>query len=291
MSSGLTNAGIRTFNFHSSGQHIPSQQPSLPYSISTLADSDHDNMDASLLMSSDYIQPLVPTELSALVEQVFQSDSIAWLRHSAARKSVQWRKGTLATSSQTLPRPLSLSSSATADGSQILRPPMGATNTYALARVADHMQREDRLAQVRLSNWATELQRSIQNERRRFEALARGERAVWLTERLSECVQDGTLVPLSEVQKNSDSRRAGPVTRQGNYSRKGHRHNNSLDRHDPLGLVQLNAEMQRRTWAALQIVGSFGIIGGVALWFARSWNPESDSINWGVDWTRLMADW
>ncbi|KAI9742805.1 MAG: hypothetical protein M1818_003534 [Claussenomyces sp. TS43310] len=287
----LKAAEIRPFTFGRSMQDVlSSQRPSLPYSVSALPGSDHETMDASLLMSPDYVQPLIPTELSMLVEQVFDSDTIAWLRHIAARKCVQWRRSASARP-QSIPGSLSLSSTLpSASASQIITPPIGATSSYALARVADHMQREDRLAQMRLSDWASELQRSLYNERQRFEALARGERAVWLTERLNECVQEGSLVPTSQITKSHGSSKSGSLTKQGTYSRRANR-GSSLDRHDPLGLVQLNAEMQRRTWAALQIVGSFGILGGVAIWLARSWNAESDNISWGLDWTRAMSDW
>ncbi len=79
----------------------------------------------------------------------------------------------------------------------VLTPVLGATSSYALASVTDHAQREERLAQVRLANWAAELQKSLANERAQYEALARSERAFWLTEKLNECVQDGMLVPVS----------------------------------------------------------------------------------------------
>jgi hypothetical protein len=249
-------------------------------------------MDASLLMSADYIKPLIPTELADLVQQIFDRDTISWLRHSAAKKCVQWRRNsTHAGRSESLPQSLTLHSSFPLLGnSQIITSPLGATNSYALARMADHTQREERLAEVRLSKWASELQRSLQNERLRYEALARGERAVWLTERLNECVQDGTLVPLSQARPRSESSNSGQLVKQGTYSRKPNR-GTSIDRNDPLGLVQLNEEMQRRSWAALQIVGSFGIIGGLAIWIARGWTAENDNTVWGMDWGRIVADW
>lgn len=45
-------------------------------------------------MSPDYVQPLLPSELAALVTQVFDPESIAWLRHSAAKKFLAWRRRT-----------------------------------------------------------------------------------------------------------------------------------------------------------------------------------------------------
>ena len=68
-----------------------------------------------------------------------------------------------------------------------------------MARIADYTQREETMAQVHLAKWATDLQRSLQNERERYTAIARDDRAFWLTERLSECVDDGSLVPITQT--------------------------------------------------------------------------------------------
>lgn len=72
----------------------PFNTPTYPYAISSTLGQDTDNMDASLLMSPDYVQPLIPSELSTLVNQVFDPESIAWLRHSAAKKYLAWRRRT-----------------------------------------------------------------------------------------------------------------------------------------------------------------------------------------------------
>ena len=72
----------------------PFTTPTYPYAISSIPGQDNDNMDASLLMSPDYVQPLLPSELAALVNQVFDPESIAWLRHSAAKKFLAWRRRT-----------------------------------------------------------------------------------------------------------------------------------------------------------------------------------------------------
>jgi hypothetical protein len=295
ISSELKAADIRPFTFGLSPEEaLDSSRPLPPFSISTVTTSDDENMDASLLMSPDYVQPLIPTELTLLVEQIFERETASWLRHSAAKKCLKWRRGSLTSSALTraIPQSLGMNSSySLAAGSQILTPPIGATNTYTLARITDHTQREERLAQVRLSKWANELQRSLQNERARFEALARGERAVWLTERLNECVQDGTIVPISATGRRNNSPTSRELVKQGGgYNRRTARAA-FLDRYDPLGLVQLNADVKRMSWATLQIVGSFGIIGGLAYWLAKNWNSENESFAWGFDWSRLMMDW
>ncbi|EHK96956.1 putative Septin-7 [Glarea lozoyensis 74030] len=285
----LHEANIYPFNFIASAQENTPQLTS-PYAISTATSKDHENMDASLLMSPDYVSPLVQSELAALVSQIFESSSVSWLRHSAAKKFVQWRK-----SNAPLQRPQSLYSPlrpASLSSSQVLTAPVGATTSYALARITDHTQREEKIAQVRLANWAADLQRSLQNERDRFEELARNERAVWLTERLGECVQDGTLVPISEARKR-DGDYSLTLVKNESSSRKSYKMYDGIDRYDPLGLLQLNAEMKRRGWLAVRLLSGVGLIGGLAFWVVRTWQGTDGEITiWGLgskEWADLRA--
>lgn len=276
---------IKPFNFE---QVLDgSARPDLPYAISSMASKDNETMDASLLMSPDYVQPLLESELPFLVSHIFERDTISWLRHSAARKFVQWREAsTPQNKPQDLYRPLSQRPSPTS-----LTGAVGTTtSSFALARVTDHTQREERIAQVRLANWAADLQRSLANERRRFEQLARSERAVWLTERLGECVQDGSIVPVSGGGGARSSPSSplfdGTLVKQETYARSSRKRaggGGGMDPRDPLGLLQLNAELKRRSWMVLQVVSSLGVLGGLALYISRSWQTtegESSSRVW-----------
>jgi len=278
----LQAANIRPFLFGlnpEKAQHTTF--PSAPFAISTTPSKDHETMDASLLMSPDYVQPLIESELQAFVSQMFDRDTISWLRHSAAKKFVQWRASSTPVSKpQSLYQPLSSPSSS----SQVLTAPVGATTSYALARITDHTQREERIAQVRLANWAADLQRSLQNERAHFDALARSERAVWLTERLGECVQDGTIVPVSQARNPQFDTSSGALVKQGTYShRREQRDIRGLDVHDPLGLLKLNEEMKRRGWVVLKL----GILGGIAFWITRSLQGVEAQGWWGLGSSEL----
>ena len=294
----LESNNIKPFLFGLSPDETQYPLPQPPYTISTYPSKDDGTMDASLLMSPDYIQPLIPSELAYLVSQVFLPDTVSWLRYSAAKKCIQWRStNTPAYKPQYLYRPLTSSFSTSAAQSQVLTAPVGATTSYALARITDHTQREEKIAQVRLANWAADLQRSLQNERARFDALARSERAVWLTERLGECVQDGTIVPLSQARQQGpiqDSWVNALVKQSGGtyYRRREEAMVREMDVRDPLGLLRMNEELKRKGWIAFQVVSSFGIIGGLALWVSR-WNAgEGDLGFWGLDWTGFKAvDW
>lgn len=290
----LQSANIKPFLFGPTPED-PLTQLTPPYTISSLPSKDHETMDASLLMSPDYIEPLIPSELSYLVTQVFSPDTISWLRHSAARKFIQWRQNSsVLTKPQSLYRPLTSSLFSSSSQSQILTTPVGATTSYALARITDHTQREERIAQVRLANWAANLQRSLQNERARFDELARSERAVWLTERLGECVQDGTIVPLSQARNRKDSPETGAwgsLVKQDSYSRYRERDISSkagMDVRDPLGLLRLNEEIRSKGWTALKVVGSVGIISGLALWGIRSLMSEYKVQGW--NWALMGED-
>jgi len=91
---GLSVATNSASGVSSGAAPYPYTTPTYPYAVSSTSGPDNDNMDASLLMSPDYVQPLLPSELGALVNQVFDPESIAWLRHSAAKKFLAWRRRT-----------------------------------------------------------------------------------------------------------------------------------------------------------------------------------------------------
>jgi hypothetical protein len=273
----LLEANIRPFSFDSAAsldQSVTGLGGPYPYAISSAIGSDHDTMDASLLMSPDYVQPLIPTELSKLVDQVFNENGASWLRHSAANKYIQWKKAENPSKEMALYHPLGPVSSYAV--SQVLTPPTGATSSFALARITDHTQREERLAQIRLASWAADLQRSLANEQARFEQLARNQRAVWLTERLNECVQEGTLVPASQ----GDRRRRRKVDSGRGFSSK------TMVHQDPLGLLEVAANLRRKGLVALELLGSLSVVGGLVLWASRHhWHSQYD---WVIsEWERF----
>jgi hypothetical protein len=165
--------------------------------------------------------------------------------------------------------------------------------SYASARLADYTQREERLAQLRLASWAGSLQRSLRNERARYEALARGERLTWLRARLDECSQQdeggGAIIPVQQ--------RHGPRS-QSSGSRSSAENNNinkspsssslhslpaipHLDPSDPLGLLRWGDEMRHRGLRVLQIAGGVGLLGAVALWVVRGWYGSGYGFGYG----------
>lgn len=266
----LQAAGIKPFTLSLDGATTS------PYTVCSALSKDEETMDASLLMSPDYVQPLLSSDLSVLVQDIFNKEHISRFRHLAAIKLLRHRTSTQPLSSSPLspfpvnPRQnstlLSSTSTASPTTSQTLITQPQATASYVQARIADHTQREEKLAQVRLAKWATDLQRGLHNERSRYEALARGERALWLTQRLGECVNEGSLVPAAPEKGllNWRADRGGLV-----------------DAGDPLGLVRWSESVRRRGWIAMKIAGGFGVLGAIAVWIARNWEWE---LGWEGDW-------
>lgn len=307
-----------------------------PFAVSTKTSLEDDSMDASLLMSPDYVQPLVSSDLAALISQVFNPDNISWLRHSAAKKFIQWRnRNRLASNSMLMhniayPRPGSTpyanntsvtdpiharTRSPTSAASSLLSSPspsqvlvphgsasfysrpasssasllddsLSATlqpSEYALARLRDHTQAEEHFEQIKLAKWAADLQRSLRNERERFEQLERTRRAQWLLERVGEEVRDGRIVPALPAASSSPRIekkewavvRRGTGRRQSSWSMTG-----AHDPRDPLGLCDLSEDLMRRGIVMLQVVGGFGVVGAVAVTIVKTFGAGNEMMHW-----------
>lgn len=319
-------------------QH-PFTTPTYPYAISSAPGTDNDTMDASLLMSSGYIQPLLPSELTALVDQVFNPDSIAWLRHTAAKKYLAWRRRTRLPGDSLLSHSLqqrrnqrpnsfglaglgmngklvvpgfsskltsilvstnsSIVSPSSPSGilvpqsesplypsnleSPLLESPLSLAHSgtldypgeFSLTRFRNYVQGEQHLAEVRISKWATDLQRSLRNERDRFEEIQRNDRAKWLLERVGEEVSRGTIVT-----SPGGSPRAGwAVIRHGDEknSKSRHRFNKSvcIDSRDPLGLCDLSDEVKRKGFVLVKFLGGVSVLGAVVVGVIRASGIET----------------
>ena len=150
------------------------------------------------------------------------------------------------------------------------------------ARLADHTQQEEKLAQIKLAKWATDLQRSLRSERAKYEAIAQRERTMWLTEKLGECVGEKADLPEADSvltlrnKKAASSKNSAII-----YAANSH---GLLDAGDPLGLLRWNEAMKRRGWVVFQVVGISSIMGALAMWAARTWVGASDEEYWVWSW-------
>lgn len=317
----LRKADVTPFALRKYGQiNTAADEDFTPFAVSCASSRDDENMDASLLMSSGYIEPLAPSELGSLVSTLFEPDMAGCLRHSASKKYIQWhrsfsvhapslslntiRPGHLPPRSISSPSPqlhysgssavsarLSLNDAHTDNSSPYakstgtsssgsspvfpLLPATTTTNPYALARITDHTQREERLAQAHLARWAVDLQRALRNERARFAALQQGERQAWLQERLEECVsidacRDGK--PASDaimLRTAAEDRKA-----QRSSSRQQLLETRRMAAQDPLGLVRFQDSFSRRGLYLAQVVGGAGVVGAVVVWVLKTWGWE-----------------
>jgi hypothetical protein len=262
-----------------------------PYAITSVNGPDLDTMDASLLMSPEYVQPLLPSELGMLVQHLFDIETVSYLKHAAAKKLLSWHA-----THPKLSRVSSPSMAASIQNSGLISPqltsltnsgvliPQGSelslntSNSYALARVADHSQREERLAQIRLSKWASELQLSLQRERERYEQMARTDRALWLLQKMGEEVREGHIV-------TSDATTEHAIIRKEDAEKLSVRAGPVYQLHDPLGLLQWRHSMRTRGWLALQVVGSVGVLGGLAFfWLAKTRGITNTLNDWAQEW-------
>lgn len=184
-------------------------------------------MDASLLMSPSYNPPLLSSDLQDLISNLFDPENISWLRHTAIKKFLAWRErkansaiaaGGAASGGDSMMIPTSgmgILSQVSRTGNHTQRRPSqslvsrgGLTTSpfnlsssalgtglsdFTRARLQDHMLSEERLAQVHLAKWASDIQRGLRSERLAFERLAGAERAKWLLDHIGEEVRDGQI--------------------------------------------------------------------------------------------------
>lgn len=278
-------------------------EPFEPFAISSAIGDDTETIDASILMSSTYLQPLIPSELNLFLSHLLEPDNIARLRHLSATKFLLWRQENLGNhidlEKQLLlkslrPEPTSPVETSTAslpeDPSKVLVPHgtssyyrsaspsisdvsaggnvMG-TSAYALARYNDTKSPTEPFRQVRLAKWAQDLQRSLDNERKRYKRMYSHQPADWVSsagdsERASE-QQHQSLVPTSHL-RPAKGRLGGEI--------------GIIDPRDPLGVLAFGQTFRRQGWFALQLASSCGLIGAVAWWVMRNWAEVQEFLGW-----------
>lgn len=222
----LREKDVECFSFRAPGV---SSETSDIYAVSSISDSDDDVMDASVLMNSEYVRPLVSTDLSRLVEQLMSHDGSARLRHAASLKCVRWRRQTAITSSS--------------QTALICRQPMS-VYSYSPSFWGRSYSPEQYDRPLEMASWAESLRQSLE------------------AERLGELPVPGMTMnnmPLARVnqklrrQKHKKSKCNEPVPHH----------------QDPLGLLGLAGQIKCNSRLTLELVSSIGVIGFVTSWLAR----------------------
>ena len=233
----------------------------IPWAISCLRD-DTAEMDASLLMRDEIIvESYVDSDLSCITHSIVENAS--WLRFAATKKFLEWRSKRVEITT-TVGGNISITSSPSISQSAmsiISLPSM--PEGYAMARVGDHIDREERLAQVRLVQWASDMRRTIrrkmQEETDEFQHIEQRDRIKWLVTQLNEAItqqhqQEQSLVPVSTSlmprRHTSSSSQTRKLRRQ-----------NVMDR-DPLGLVWVKGTLGTKIFEICCVdCGSWSCIG------------------------------
>lgn len=272
----------------------------MPYAISSLRD-DIAEMDASLLMRDDHhpggqVERYVDSDLPQFVSSVVEN--AAWLRYASTKKFIQWRTTrNLSSSPKTEDHFLTFPSTSSMSLISISSPPAPATTTttahegYAMAVVGDHIDREERLARVRLVQWASEMRKSIRRkmtqEREDFERVEAAERVKWLVAKLNEAIaqqedaassQAAALVPVSSSMSTtaaSRRRSSGGKRRGGGGAQRA-----EMER-DPLGLVWAKERWGPRVSQGIVWIVEAGVVFGSG-WVVWKYVVDSSLTGWFI---------
>lgn len=283
--SSLEAAGVGTFAFQAAdGQDV---LPSSPFAVSSALSEDAETMDASVLMSSEYVQPLVSSDLAQLVDRLFDPDNAQWLRHCAVKKFIQWRREYLKTSFDSHKRELRelalerlgcLQDAAPSSISSVLSSPSGllapqastpsqrgssptplklvpaicTTSQFDFARCVDvhNLDRDN----MNLPQWAYNLKVALDTEtcdRKQLTAGIDGRH-----KGSSALVKSGYAIPHFSNQNEPDG----------------------LNRQDPLGLLAFSQRLHINRWSLLQVAGGCGAIATVLVWVTRNWVTVSEAL-------------
>ena len=246
----------------------------IPWAISCLKD-DAVEMDASLLMRDENVEQYVESDLPLLNTCLVENAS--WLRFAATKKFLEWRRGRMSMQLGNLQQSTGLGVS---EMSLISLPSEG----YAMARVGDHMDREERLARVRLAQWAgdmrREVRRKMQEEREEFERLEHQDRVRWLAARLNEAINqtpETSLVPTSALKSSQ-------IVRPRSSSVLARRRQHVVDR-DPLGLVWVTERWGPRVSQSLVWIVEAGVFLGSG-WVVWKYVVDSGLSGWFISSAR-----
>lgn len=226
----LRDKNVEYFSFSAPGA---SSESSDIYAVSSISDSDDDVMDASVLMNSEYVRPLVATDLHRLVEQLMSQDGSARLRHAASLKGVRWRR--------------QKASSSSLQSALICRQPMSvyplSTPSWNRSFLPEQYHRP-----LEMASWAESLRQSLEAER--------------LCEVPMQLLGPGMTMngmPLARV--NQKPRRQ--------KHKKSKREEIVPHHQDPLGLLGLAGQIKCNSRLTLELVSSIGVIGFFTSWLVR----------------------
>lgn len=218
------------------------------YAVSSATKPDHDMIDASLLMDSKFLPPLVATELSDLVTKLLSADGSSWLRYSTASKATRWMRER---------RTLNTSSFSALTHRQPLRTDSIQPIYFLSGPVGMH-----RWHGIERGSWAQELRRSLAIERFNLSQ----------EKLLSNSFIDMAMMKRARFQTSPKTWRR-PV------------HSTCDSHQDPLGLLELLLQLRKGSRLTVEFLSSFGILGCMVVWIVRpqlllEWGLKLPSFIW-----------
>jgi len=253
----LATAGIKPLTLSTMGI----SDTCLPvYAISSAPSSEYDLTDQSLLVSSEYMQPLATTDLGKLVDDILCPDGASWLRHTAANKFLQWRRNRL----QKAP----IESPQMPDLSLVTRPFLHQNTMVDQDRRQLYWSNRVGIGEDAVNDWSTSLRRSLSNDG--WVGMVRSSPLQEKTLELRPA--PGTCHPLWAVSGNtSRASSRGALTRPNGMDKLARRRVRKCPtRQDPLGLLHIFGSIRCDGQVTLELLGTVGILGTVGLWIWRS---------------------
>ena len=294
--SSLEAAGVRTFTFRTGEAEdiLRLANDTSPFAISSALGEDTENMDASLLMSSGYVQPFVPSDLSHLVDRLFNPENIQWLRHCAVKQFLHWRRNHLGTSLELHKRELrelaierlghlhtdgldvapSSISSVISSPSGIILPHFPGSNKrgssptpFRLVPAAGMgtMSQFDFGCQIdvpRLDRTKSQLPRWARDLQFALDAELEGKKQ--LTIEGSHDAESSVLNPGRTKRFNKTRERYG------------------VDPRDPLGLLAIGQRFNMNGLTMLQVAGGCGAIATIIVWTIRNWASVTEMLGFST---------
>lgn len=252
--------------------------------VSSATFNDDETMDASFLMNSGYIQPLAPSGLPELVHTIFNPDHAARLRHLSARKFLAW----LRARAQLSP------TSPAAAGHRINVPASSALSSPSASQVLVSRPKVSTVPSAyTLTRWAADLQRSLRNERDRYQRVPSEDRRGWLVERWRNGESAARASDRErDIGKAHDIEKAWAATSGKEdvplgYVQIGPLNHCAGPLQDPLGLLACDDMIRRNGTIIARILGGSGVLGAIALWAMKTWGwgtNDGETGHWTGEW-------
>ncbi|KAK0866338.1 hypothetical protein LTS02_004847 [Friedmanniomyces endolithicus] len=126
--------------------------------------------------------------------------------------------------------------------------------------------------QVRLAKWARDLQRGLENERRKYQYK-------YFPQQPSTTGADWDLRAETSAEEGKNSNNEKAVAQTGTDKPTASPPSRGrlggdiavIDPRDPLGVLAFTQRFRRQGWVALRVAGGCGLVGALAWWVVRNW--------------------